>query len=216
MAEDYRRAIQKDHIHLVHTKGVAGSLDIIDERALFSVESGGSPLAGQYCDIDIAAFSREDPENQRTRPGRSTAGGNLVPVPRGDGNLLLCPPAGRRLPFTIGTCRDATRWISSSPTGAIPWRSRSRRPPDGPIRTWAACALFSQARPIAAGGFLRMVAGTPSRSETASSHCRCRFSSGKSAPRGEDISLFMIDDQAVPFLAQNGFIARQFELAGNA
>ena len=35
-------------------------------------------------------------------------------------------------------------------------------------------------------------------------------------PCGEDISLFMIDDQAVPFLAQNGFIARQFELAGNA
>lgn len=57
MAEEYRRAIQKDHIHLVHTKGVAGRLDIIDERASFSVGSGGSSLAGKYCDIDIAAFA---------------------------------------------------------------------------------------------------------------------------------------------------------------
>ena len=39
MTQDYRRAIQKNHIHLVRTKGVAGRLDIIDERASFSVGS---------------------------------------------------------------------------------------------------------------------------------------------------------------------------------
>jgi len=181
---------------------------LLSGSANFALLKGVSEsLAGRAIYIEMSPFSRRE----------------ILRTTKREPFLLFCrtswrhcPPAGRRLPFTIGTCRDATRWISSSPTGRSPSRSRSRRPPDGPIRTWPACGLFSPVRPAAAGGFLRMAAGNPLRSETASSHCLCRFSSDKPAPRGEDIPLFMIDDQAVPFLAQNGFIARQFELAGNA
>ena len=53
---------------------------------------GGSHLLPEGRAI-VGASYREDPENQRTRPGRSTARGDPFPVPRGNGNLLPDPPA---------------------------------------------------------------------------------------------------------------------------